>query len=355
MRAVKRTVEAEWKSYNANTRDRDIGDCVKRSLSLAYGMDYDAVSVELNKIRKELGYGSYKIAPVFGEFIAARGDKFHEISEQITEEEFCKQNPTGTYLLLVGNESMASQGKSNHMCCIIDGDIYDSWNSSNYIVTKVCEVSAGERSVVKDLNIDDIRYDLVQMIEDYLARRSEVQRKYVTFSRGDVYQRDNQTLQVTVYADTTDAVPYESAYYPSRRYRYRLILKLNIKYTLEENEEILRKKLKQKLYDYTYNFLQDFPKSEKLHQKREESQDIDKNLIYYAKEDHALIQKLPEWSWGLINNVHQTNDYYGYKYVVYMRPKEGDPDRNEVTFMADTLRELKEEIEEYGKNYTRYF
>ena len=41
------------KRYNANTRDSNVGDCVKRSLSVAFRTDYDEVSRELNRIKRD--------------------------------------------------------------------------------------------------------------------------------------------------------------------------------------------------------------------------------------------------------------------------------------------------------------
>ena len=43
------------KRYNANTRDSNVGDCVKRSLSVAFRTDYDEVSRELNRIKRDIG------------------------------------------------------------------------------------------------------------------------------------------------------------------------------------------------------------------------------------------------------------------------------------------------------------
>ena len=51
--------------YNANSKDNDTGDCVKRSLSLAYNIDYDQVKRELNKIRRDTGAPYWNIPKVF--------------------------------------------------------------------------------------------------------------------------------------------------------------------------------------------------------------------------------------------------------------------------------------------------
>ena len=41
---------ADYVNYNANSRGNNVGDCVKRALSMAFDMDYNQTSKELNEL-----------------------------------------------------------------------------------------------------------------------------------------------------------------------------------------------------------------------------------------------------------------------------------------------------------------
>lgn len=49
---MKRIILGAFKRYNANTKDVNKGDCTVRAMSLAYGIDYEAVYKELKQIQK---------------------------------------------------------------------------------------------------------------------------------------------------------------------------------------------------------------------------------------------------------------------------------------------------------------
>ena len=84
---------ADLKYYNANTRDARVGDCVKRALAVAFRMDYDKVSAELNAIKRSMNRSQYNVRPVFGKFLSTRGVTFIRLSEPWPSvDEFSKQH-----------------------------------------------------------------------------------------------------------------------------------------------------------------------------------------------------------------------------------------------------------------------
>lgn len=56
---MKQLIYGAFKRYNANTKDINKGDCSARAMSLAYGLDYDAVYNELKKLQKSKNRSAY--------------------------------------------------------------------------------------------------------------------------------------------------------------------------------------------------------------------------------------------------------------------------------------------------------
>ena len=113
---------AELIEYNANTRGINTGDCVIRSISLVLDLDYNYVNKSLNNINQE-----YKKYPfVYDEFLKDNGVPNEiECSEDITVEDFCDKNYSGTYLIeCARNKKRMKHG--SHLVACIDGKIFDS-------------------------------------------------------------------------------------------------------------------------------------------------------------------------------------------------------------------------------------
>jgi hypothetical protein len=64
---------------------------------------------------------------VWGEYLKTKGFKRHQMPDMCpdcyTVKDFCRHNPTGTFIL----------GTGEHVVCVIDGNYYDSWDSGNEI------------------------------------------------------------------------------------------------------------------------------------------------------------------------------------------------------------------------------
>ena len=68
-----RSVFAAWKVYNANPKNRRVGDCVKRSISLAFKDDYTKVAKELNELKNQLRWPIFNSPIVYHRYIKDRG------------------------------------------------------------------------------------------------------------------------------------------------------------------------------------------------------------------------------------------------------------------------------------------
>lgn len=115
-----------WKYFNPNPTGRNVGDCAVRALSAVTGMDWEAAFCELCSDAYYMGD-----MPSSNSVIAAalRKRGFYRLNipstfpEDYTAEDFCKDHPEGVFVL----------GFGNHVAGVVDGTIFDSWDSSNEI------------------------------------------------------------------------------------------------------------------------------------------------------------------------------------------------------------------------------
>lgn len=129
-----------FEHINPNPGKNNRHDCVKRSLSLAYDIDYTSVVRELRQIRKDQKLYVTNVPQVFDVFIHRHGVVYESDlilkSKEITVREFLKEEPLGTFLLITGHE----RGKPKHMTCIKRGVILDTWNCSDSYIIKYYKV-----------------------------------------------------------------------------------------------------------------------------------------------------------------------------------------------------------------------
>ena len=126
---------ATVEKYNANNRGKNVGDCVKRAMSLAFDTPYSEISKLLNAKMKELRktkWNSLKVFVPVMEELGATG-KTNMSGDPITLEEWVDQeaDPNKTYILLVGKKP----GWTDHLVCVRDGKIWDSWDSRGRYIT----------------------------------------------------------------------------------------------------------------------------------------------------------------------------------------------------------------------------
>ena len=347
-------IYSEFKRYNANPNDKDVGDCVKRSISLALGLDYDKVSKELNKIRKELNLDQYNYPAVYERYLRSLGYTFQKY-EPVTESEFSDTHPEGIYILEVGPERLVTKGGSNHLVCIMNGNIYDSWDSSDDIITKVCVVSH-ESSEFEDTNTDEMQVSVYAYLQEYVQKFASK----LKFDTVDIQEKPSDseyTIGYYVFVKIPkDVEPYSQGRYyyrPGTTYGHTIYGKINPRASQEDNYHKLCSKMKQKIYDWLYN-------ENKVLKDSIESRNIDVNPAFHGSRQDLM--KVPEWARPLVLSIDINDNSSwggGYKYEVYMEPLPGDPrgddpKLNDVGFYADTLTELKYEFEQYKKNYARY-
>lgn len=111
-----------WIEYNPNPTGRQVGDCSIRAVAKALDVDWETayVMVCMN------GFSMCDMPSsdsVWGATLRKHG--FYRTSvpdscpDCYTVGDFCRDHPEGTFVL----------GFGGHVATVIDGDLYDSWNS----------------------------------------------------------------------------------------------------------------------------------------------------------------------------------------------------------------------------------
>ena len=115
-----------WVETNPNPRGRRVGDCAVRAVSIALDVDWDtayALLVAEGFAKADLPNSD----AIWGNVLRHHGFKRAVIDNQCPDcfsaADFAIEHPQGTYVL----------GFGGHVATVVDGDLYDSWNSSNEI------------------------------------------------------------------------------------------------------------------------------------------------------------------------------------------------------------------------------
>ena len=115
-----------WKYFNNNPTGRSVGDCAVRAVSVALGTDWET-AYDLMAVA---GYNMGDMPSsdsVWGAVLRQNGFYRKSIPNTCpdcyTFEDFAEDNPRGVFVL----------GTGKHVATIVDGVIYDAWNSSNEI------------------------------------------------------------------------------------------------------------------------------------------------------------------------------------------------------------------------------
>lgn len=110
--------------YNPNPTGKRVGDCTVRAISKALGQSWECTYTGLSLQGFLLGdmpsanatWGAYLRAKGFARRIVPDG-----CPDCYTVRDFAADHPHGTYILAL----------ASHVVCLIDGDIYDTWDSQD--------------------------------------------------------------------------------------------------------------------------------------------------------------------------------------------------------------------------------
>lgn len=115
-----------WAKYNPNPAGRSVGDCAIRAIAKALDVDW-------KRAFSLIVANAYQMADmpssnsVWGSVLFQNGFQRSAINsgcpDCYTARDFANDHPSGVFVL----------GFGNHVATIVDGVLYDSWDSSNEI------------------------------------------------------------------------------------------------------------------------------------------------------------------------------------------------------------------------------
>lgn len=115
-----------WIEYNPNPTGRSVGDCAVRAIARALNIDWEEAYLMISANGYDMG-DMPSSDSVWGAVLRQHGFYKKAIPnfcpDCYTVEDFCKDNPKGTFVL----------GFGGHVATVKDGALYDSWDSSREI------------------------------------------------------------------------------------------------------------------------------------------------------------------------------------------------------------------------------
>lgn len=115
-----------WVEYNPNPTSRRVEDCSVRAISKALDVDWETAYALITSNGFAMGDMPHSNS-VWGSVLRQNGFYRDIIPNTCpncyTAEDFARDHPKGTFVL----------GFGQHVATVVDGDIYDSWNSSKEI------------------------------------------------------------------------------------------------------------------------------------------------------------------------------------------------------------------------------
>ena len=115
-----------WIEFNPNPAGRHVGDCSVRAVCAALGIDWEDAYRRIAENGLKM-YDMMSSDSVWGSVLRDNGFYRKVIPNTCpqcyTAEDFCRDNPRGVFVL----------GFGGHTATVIDGDLYDAWDSSREI------------------------------------------------------------------------------------------------------------------------------------------------------------------------------------------------------------------------------
>ena len=110
--------------FNCNPKGNRVGDCVIRAISKALNQSWEDTYIDLT-IQGYLMGDLLSSNAVWGAYLKNKGFTRDIVSNDCPEcytiNDFCEEYPQGVYII----------GTGSHAICVIDGTIYDTWQSGD--------------------------------------------------------------------------------------------------------------------------------------------------------------------------------------------------------------------------------
>lgn len=332
---MKRMITADFKEYNANANQNHTSDCVARSISLAYNMDYTDTVNELNRIKRRISAESYRnisaVRKALNQFGYIDHHKFED--DFMSVQEFCDANTSGVFLLLV---SKRSQNEPHHMCCILNGDVYDTWDSTDCIIYEVYTVK-GE-AILEVVELEEVANFVIEKLDAYISKRVQSKLPFADVQLDESYKyNDNAWCLEYIVTGNDKLHDYINVGNPKLYQDYKdFYITLSPTESFEESVERNFKHLAVKIRDFVYYY-------RKYIEDAKKKKETVKHKNFEG--DKGLLIKLPNWCRPYVTfceDIGDTNHYHE-RYQVRIEDLNG----HYIFLEDDYLKGLIEQINEY--------
>lgn len=334
---MKNVNSASLVRYNANNRGISTGDCVKRAISYAFNKSYNDVSKLLVAEEKKYPYLTWKNTIVFSEVISQLyGSELKPVQYdgQVALNDFVDEHPTGTYIFTVGKPSA---DYSSHLVCAVDGKVYDSWDSRNWVIYKCWTIKTDKEEVQE--------YDVTQHIEDLRRIAEDTARKYCE-KYGAKWPWILEGF-LDIEGITSGYKIKMNVFNTKVRYNAEYAIVFNPRTTEDEALAIIENTTKIRLYDRFYE------KNKRLIEDKKEKElrgDTPREYEKYflTEQERKFMASLPGWVRGLATYVNiQRPNQYSDSYCVEIKPKPGDTRVDKIKFEAYDSSQMKDMLNRY--------
>lgn len=350
---------AKLVKYNANSRGNNVGDCVKRSMSLAFDMSYNEIGKLLNaQLKKDYRAATWSEDRVWTQVVKQLGGIYHNLpkDQTVTVSEFTDEiaQPGKVYLVLCGKHA----DRSTHMVCVRDKVIYDSWDCSEWIVADYYEIPNTAPKEITDIedHLADLSKEyaspiITEQIQSYMEKKSwEGQFKYQS---RQIDYKVKYSCEVTIRSDEIVT--------KDRNYRFDIVLVFAPTMTEQDAIEYIKQTAKTRAYDRMYAIAsqeQKLIEAARVRSKFSNTSNLGLNRVdrlFMTDQEERWIRSLPGWIQPLIYDVDiQNPGMYSDSYRLKIRKHPDDnlhPDEEFITFEGFQSGDVKQMIDRYKKTW----
>lgn len=113
---------SHFEYVNPNPKEKHVGDCTVRAISLATKQAWATVYLDLC-IQGYVMADMPSSNAVWGQYLVDRGWTYHRLPDTCpmcySVDDFCREHPEGTFIVATGS----------HVVCVKDGKYLDAWDS----------------------------------------------------------------------------------------------------------------------------------------------------------------------------------------------------------------------------------
>lgn len=273
-------------------------------------------------------------------------------NKSMTVEEFSEELDTGTYLILCGKV----EGSQNHMVACIDGNYYDSWDSSNRIVSYFMVIDDESQAISDGANVNEIAAKILDEVDKYIDKLNSKCSYFHLQCGGLRSGTDDYTRSFTVVNQIhKESFPEEVKLY-SNRYRDRVskifYIKMNPSMSDEVNFQKNVERLRYQIREWNYA-------NRKTVEDKVKEVQTSRTMNKEFRGDLQLLSKIPkEYQKYILRATDNGTSYYTDRYSVSLYALPNDPNYNDrdklVTCYGDSIRELISNLKYYFSDFQRF-